>query len=177
MKDSKIIILFSSLIFFHFLSCGVQAQNEWSKLEYSFNVGALPPPYHYSYKITISMNGTGELVYVGGNQDKDKNTSKYTFELDNEKLVFLENAVKESDVMNLDIKTRPSNEIPDGGHSDGLELFGYSKKNDTKDLELMKSVPTYPESKYEDALNKLYKVIQNSVPEDIWKEAESKRDK
>ncbi|MCX6164116.1 MAG: hypothetical protein NTU73_04530 [Ignavibacteriae bacterium] len=176
MTKIKVFIIILQLFVLHFLSCGLQAQNEWSKLEYSFNVGALPPPYHYSYKITISMNGAGELVYVGGNQDKDKNTSKYTFELDNEKLVILENAVKESDVMNLDIKTRPSNEIPDGGHSDGLELFGYSKKNDTKDLVLLKRVPTYPELKYETVLNTLYKVIQNSVPEDIWKEAKSKRD-
>ena len=72
MKTSKIFILFFTFIISHFLSCGLQAQSEWVKLEYHFNSGSLPPPYHYSYTITISNDGKEELVYISEYQEKDK---------------------------------------------------------------------------------------------------------
>jgi hypothetical protein len=154
----------------------LQAQSNWSKLEYYFNVGSLPPPYHYSYTITINSDGIGELVYTGGYESTEKNTDKYSFKLSNKKLKKLKKAVKESDILNLDIKTRPSEEIPDGGSSESLQIFGFNKGNDGSESILLKSIPTYPELKYETILEKLYKVIQNSVPEDIWKEANSRKE-
>jgi hypothetical protein len=166
--------LFSVFLFsvFHLLSCGVQAQSEWAKLKYHFNSGSLPPPYHYSYTISVNIDGKGELVYISGYQEKDKTNIGHPFELNNEKLEALKNAVKESDILNLDIKSRPSGEIPDGGHSESLEFYVY--KDDNNELTLIKSIVTYPELKYEGLLDKLYKVIQNSVPEDIWNEVKSK---
>ncbi len=172
-------IIFSIFLFsiFHFLSCGLQAQNNWVKLEYHFNVGALPPPYHYSYIITISSDGKGELVYISGYESTPKNTSIHPFMLKSKQLKKLKKEVKDSDVLNLNIKTRPNEEIPDGGHSDGLEIYGINKESDSKDTVLIKSVPTYPELKYEGILDKLYKVIQNSVPDNIWNEVNSRKEK
>jgi hypothetical protein len=159
------IVLFSV---FHFSSYGVQAQSKWTKLEYYFNVGSLPPPYHYSYTITINSDGKGELVYIGGYESTDKNTNKYFFELGNKKIKKLNKAIKESNVLNLDIDTRPGEEIPDGGSSESLQIFGFNKGNDESESVLLKSVPPYPELKYEALLDKLYSVIRKSVPEDIW---------
>jgi|WetSurMetagenome_2_1015567.scaffolds.fasta_scaffold103319_2 hypothetical protein len=171
------VTIFLQLFILFFLSGGLQAQSVWSKLEYNFNVGSLPPPYHYSYTITINSDGNGKLVYIGGYESTEKNTSKHLFDLTKKKLKILKNIVRESDVLNLDINTRPNEEIPDGGHSESLNIFGFSKENDGNEPVLLKSIPSYPELKYETMLDKLYKVIQNTVPEDIWKEVNSKRDK
>lgn len=176
-KNNKIIFQIFLFSIFHFLSCGLQAQSDWTKLNYHYNVGSLPPPYHYSYTITINGDGKGEMVYIGGYESTPKNTSVYPFELNSKKMKKLNKAVKESDVLNLDIKTRPGEEIPDGGHSDGLEIYGVNKESDSKDTVLIKSIPTYPELKYDGILNRLYKAIQNSVPDDIWKEIDSKKGK
>lgn len=173
----KISFAFLCLLVFCSLSCGVQAQSEWVKLEYYFNVGSLPPQYHYSYTITINSEGKGELVYIRGYKEKDKTYIGHPFELDNNKLESLKNAVKESDVLSLEIKSRPNEQIPDGGHSDGLKIFGLDSSNPADELAVLKTVPSYPELKYENTLNKLYKVIQNSVPEDLWNEVKSPKEK
>ncbi|HEY5125544.1 MAG TPA: hypothetical protein VIK14_17585 [Ignavibacteria bacterium] len=172
----KVLIIIFQLSVLYFLSCGLHAQSNWTKFEYYFNVGSLPPPYHYSYTITLSTDGAGELVYTKGYTYDDKNTSRYSFELSKEKLKNLKNAVKESDVLNLDIETLPNEEIPDGGHSDELKIYGVENDGVSGDVILLKTVPMYPELKYETILNTLYKVIENSVPDDIWKEVNSKRD-
>jgi hypothetical protein len=43
--------------------------------------------------------------------------------------------------------------------------------------ELVNSVPNYPELKYENTLSKLYKTITVCVPDDIWNETYSIKDK
>jgi hypothetical protein len=171
------ITIFFQLFILLFLSGGLQAQSHWSRLEYYYNVGSLPPPYHYSYTIKISSYGNGELVYIGGYESTEKNTSKHSFDLSKKKLKILKDIVRESDVLNLDINTRPNEEIPDGGHSESLNIFGFSKENDASESILLKSIPSYPELKYETMLDNLYKVIQNTVPEEIWKEVNIKREK
>lgn len=167
-------IIFILLVFF---SCKSGAQDKWKKLEYYYNVGSLPPPYHYSYTITIDKDGKGNLKYIGGYESTDKNTSEYTFELSAGELKKLKKEIKNSDILNLDIKQRPNEEIPDGGHSDGLQLFDTDKDNDDGKLKCIKSIPSYPDLKYEKILNKLYDTIIKSVPENIWKEVESKKSK
>jgi len=157
-----------------FLSCKSSAQNKWEKLEYYYNVGSLPPPYHYSYTISIDIDGNGTLKYVGGYESTDKNTSEYTFRLSAAELKKLKREIKKSDILNLDIKQRPNEEIPDGGHSDNLQM--YNKDDDGK-LKCIKSIPSYPDLKYEKILDKLYDTIKKSVPDNIWLEVESKKNK
>jgi len=164
-------IIFILLIF---LSCKSSAQNSWEKLEYYYNVGSLPPPYHYSYTITIDKDGKGNLNYIGGYTSTEKNTSEYTFELSKEELKKLKKEIKKSDILNLDIKQRPNEEIPDGGHSDGLQIFG---KDDDGKFKSIKSIPSYPDLKYEKVLEKLYDTIRKCVSENIWKEIELKKNK
>jgi hypothetical protein len=173
LMSSKIIFL----VLFIMLSCNINAQNKWEKIEYYFNVGSLPPPYHYSYTIAIDKEGNGKMQYVGAYVSTESNTSEYTFGLSKKNLKKLKKEIKESNILNLDIKSRPNEEIPDGGHSDGLQIFGYDKNDETNKVVSIKIIPPYPELKYENVLNKLYKTITNSVPEDIWKDIESKKGK
>jgi len=150
----------------------VSEQNDWTKIQYYFNVGSLPPPYHYNYTITINSDGAGELVYMMGYTKTENNTLTYPFKLTDAELKKLNKAVKKSDILNLEIKERPGEEIPDGGHSESLQIFGLSSNTDTA---VIKSIPSYPEIKYDKILGKLYKTIQKCVPEEIWKDANDKR--
>ena len=163
------ICLLSQLFLLIIISGTSCAQTNWSKLVYSYNAGSLPPPYHYSYTITVNSNGTAELLYTGGYQSDGKNTQKYSVDVSKANLNKLKNEIKESDILNIDIKSRPNDEIPDGGHSDDLKIFN---NND-----VINTVPNYPELKYESTLNKLYKTIINCVPDEIWNEVNTIRSK
>jgi hypothetical protein len=154
------------IIFVLFFSCTNNAQNDWERLVYHYNAGALPPPYYYHYTISISKDGQGELLHASGYNDNGKNTSKHSFVMTDKELKVLINAVKESEVLNSDIKQRPGEEILDGGHSD--ELTFYSESGESGEENIIKLIPSYPDLKYEKALNKLYGVIIKCVPLDIW---------
>lgn len=168
-------VIISSLISLFLFACGAkQASDEWGRIVYYYNVGSLPPEYQYSYKIVINSDGKCELIYTKGYENEDGKVSNYPYELDNEKLEKIKNAIKESDVLNLDIKTRPNEEIPDGGHTDCLQIYGFNNDDSNSNLPVLKSIPLYPELKYTETLNKLYKAIQSTVPEEIWNKAKSK---
>ena len=174
LKIRESVFLFILLIMTFFVSCTNNAQVEWRKLIYHFNVGSLPAPYNYHYTITLFKDGRGELVYTGGYTGDGKNTENFLFVLDDSKLEILNIAVKESNVLNLDIKQRPSELIPDGGHSDGIEF--YKNNGDSEKDEILKSVPSYPELKYEKELENLYSVIRKAVPDDVWKQVNSREE-
>lgn len=157
-------LLFSiPFLFFLILSCGVNSQSKWDKLEYYFNIGSLPPPYHYSYTIKITNDGIVDFEYLSGYVKTDSNLKKFNFTLSSTDLKSLKKAVKESNVINLKIEMRPNEEIPDGGHSESISFYN-------KDGEIISSVTSYPEKKYEKILDKLYIAIQKCVPENIWNE-------
>lgn len=144
--------------------------SKWTKFVYYFNVGALPPKYQYSYTITIHEKGGGEMKYVMGYNENGVSTLNYAFLTDKEKFNKLKKEIKKSNVLNLEIGTRPVEEIPDGGHSESLVFYGY--ENNSDNIVIIKSIPMYPELKYEEILNNLYKEIQDYVPKDIWDEIE-----
>lgn len=158
----KLLLSILALIFFTSVSCSSQ---EWQKLNYYYNSGSLPPPYHYSYTITITADGAGELSYVKGYDEKDKNKTQLSFILDKSKLKELKRQLKKSGVLSDKIKERPNDEIPDGGHSESLTLY-----SDAEPPEIIASVPSYPDLKYESALNKLYKFVVSCVPVEYWNE-------
>lgn len=158
-------ILLLPLLAFLFITAGSCSSQDWHRLNYYYNSGALPPPYHYSYTITITADGTGELSYVNGYDENGKNKSQLNFTLGKKQMAELKSRLKKSGVLTDKIKERPNEEIPDGGHSENLTLY-----SDAEPPEIIASVPSYPDVKYEAALNKLYKYIVSCVPEEYWNE-------
>ena len=142
-------------------------QTTWTKVEYNFNVGSQPPPYHYSYKITITKEGIAELEYIAGYTKTDNNTYKNTIEIEKDRLRNLKNEIMQSDILNITINQSPNDEIPEGGHSEYLVIYNRDK--------LLASVPFYPDLTYEKVLYKLYNAIVNCIPDNIWKEIESQK--
>lgn len=157
----KIAITFILMLSFN----PIYPQTSWTKLEYYYNVGSLPPPYHYNYTITITYDGSAELEYTAGYTKTENNTYKYKFEIDKDNFRTLKKEIKRSNVLNLKISQKPGTEIPDGGHSDNLQIFDNDK--------LLNSVPSYPESKYDKILARLYKAIVKCIPDSTWEQIES----
>jgi len=151
-----------ALLFFVSGSCSSQ---EWQRLNYYYNSGALPPPYHYSYNISITSDGAGELTYVKGYDEKGKNKTQLNFTLGKKQMKELKRQLKISGVLTDKIKERRNEEIPDGGHSDNLTVY-----SDSEPPEIIASVPSYPDLKYVAALNKLYEYIVSCVPNEYWNE-------
>lgn len=166
-KSLFLLFCFDIVLMLLLTSYNSLSQTSWTKIEYYYNVGSLPPPYHYNYTITITREGNSDLVYIAGYTKTEKNTYKYNIEIDKDKFRALKKEIKRSNILNLKVSQRPNSEIPDGGHSDYLQIYSSD--------ELLTSVPSYPESKYDKMLNKLYKVIVKCIPEKIWNEIESKK--
>lgn len=145
----------------------VFAQSSWTKLEYYYNVGSLPPPYQYNYTITITNVGYAELKYTAGYRNTNENTFMYNFEIDKKMFRKLKKEIKKSNIMNLKISQRTNSEIPDGGYSDSFQIYN--------DEELVVTIPSYPDTKYNNILFKLYDAILKCVSQNIWEEIESKR--
>lgn len=150
------------------------AQTYWTKIEYYYNVGSLPPVHHYEYTITMDNAGNGKLHYLAGYTETDNNTFDYTFDLSKSQLKALKKALKKSNVLELDIESRPNSEIPVGGDSDELNIYGYRDINSDETM-ILKNIPPYPETKYEKRLEKLYQTIRECVPKNIWDEIEERK--
>lgn len=143
------------------------SQNSWTKIKYTYDAGSLPPPYKYNYTLTVSNDGNAELVYKTGYSGNERSTFSYNVEINNYMFKTLQNEIRESKVLNQRIEQMPSSEIPDGGHSDYLQIYNGD--------ELISSVPSYPDSKYKESLDKIYKALFKCIPDEIWKEIESKQ--
>ena len=146
----------------------VFAQEKWTKIEYYFNIGSLPPPYHYEYTITITRDGTASLEYMMGYSRTSDNTLEYKLDIRNTPLKNLNKEIKESGILSKKIGYFPTGEIPVGGSSEHLTIFD---GNDT-----ITYVPSYPDKAYDDLLEGIYKKIKKCIPDDVWNEVESKRD-
>ena len=158
------IVLFISTAFL-FSFGNACSQSSWTRLEYGYNVGSLPPPYQYHYKISITNAGMAELEYTVGYTKTGNNTYKYEVEIGEYNMRNLKTEITNSNILNIKIGQLSNDEIPDGGHSDYVKIFNED--------ELIASSPLYPKSKYEKILDNLYKVIIKCIPDEIWNEIES----
>lgn len=144
------------------------SQTKWTKVVYYYNVGSLPPPYHYEYTITINSDGTSELVYMMGYTRTFDNTLEYSLDVRNTAFKNLKKEIKESKLLNKRVGYMPSEKIPVGGSSEHLVIY------DGEDT--LTYVPSYPEMKYETVLEELYSKIRKCIPDDVWNEVKAKRE-
>lgn len=144
------------------------AQEKWTKIEYSFNIGSLPPPYHYEYTITITSDGTAALEYMMGYTRTSDNTLEYTIDIRNTPFKYLKKEIKESGLLNKRIGYLHSGEIPVGGSSEHMTIFDGS--------DTITYVPSYPDKAYDKVLERLYLKIRKCIPDNVWNEVKTKRD-
>ncbi len=148
-------------------------QYSWSEITYYYNIGSLPPPYHYSFEITVNTGIAGVIVYYPG-YEKDS-TWVYNFEISESRLKKINEAIIRSNVLNDQIPELPNDKIPDGGSSQNLTIT--LPQDPSLDQTPPRIVtPFYPEESYEEKLGGIYSVIKEAVPNYIWDEINTKKE-
>lgn len=166
-------LLFLIMIFTVSFSCGNTQENNrnWEILEYSFSSGPVSPKYQYSYRIIINYDRSCFMQYVFPGSDNPE----YTFSITNEQMEMLNKKLRESEIFDADIPSLSAEEIPDGGSSESVSVTVPNPDPDLDQPPRVYSSPVYPQEPYKTKLENLYSYINESVPDNLRKEAESKR--
>ena len=149
-----------------------QTESNWLFVEYNYSNGPVPPKYQYRYTIKIDNKMNGSIRYSFA---YDSSSKKYVetinFTIDEERMKLIDEAIINSKVTTEKIESLPPEEIPKGGHIKYLRIAIPTENDETK---LIK-VTSNPSEKYSQALNYLYNLIYESVPDNILKDLNQKR--
>jgi len=169
---NKIIFLFvlTSLILSSCLRSQEYSTDDWTKIEYFYENGSLPPPYHYEYMITIMKDLKGTVKFLLGYDDGKSPVLNYEFTFTNEQLEILNKSIKKSKVLTDQRNSFRYEELTEGGSSMSLKITVVTDK--TEVLEFNR----YVEGKYKDGFEKLLASINNLVPENVWNEFKQKKE-
>lgn len=168
----KISLFFILLIF---ASCSVsQTEIKWSSLSYMYESGPLPPKYQYSYTITLNTNCDGGVVAFIGT-DPSNSSLTYEFKISKDSIILLDNAVKESKILDEEIERLPEGKHPIGGYLEKVRVVLFDDNPNLDRPPRVKESPYFPTEKYKEALQNLYKTIVAFVPQKVWDDFEAKK--
>ncbi|MFA5011514.1 MAG: hypothetical protein WC644_06120 [Ignavibacteria bacterium] len=173
MKNLLIGLIFLSVI----ASCTNSqdvTKSDWSALQYFYNSGPLPPPYHYSYEITINNNGESSLNYRLG-YDEQKPPINYSFNVSKQDLKLLSEKITTSQLATGKIKAVPENQHPVGGSLERVKLIITKENPELDQPPVAFESPYFPIEMYKKNLDELYSFIKKLVPDSIWADAEAKK--
>lgn len=148
--------------------------NEWSAIQYFYNSGPLPPPYHYSYEITVNNNGESALNYRLG-YDEQRAPINYTFNITKENLKRLSEKIRTSQIATGKIEAVPENQHPIGGSLERIRLIITKADPDLDQPPKAIESPYFPTEKYKKNLEELYSFINKLVPDSIWSDIKAKK--
>jgi len=150
-----------------FSTGAVIAQNQWEEIVYHYQTGTVPPPYYYSYDLTINPSGTGTLVYFP-NYGKDT-TWVYNITFSQDDINTLSSAISESGVLTGTISELSDSLKPIGGALQNISIQQPQDPNlDQTPPRIV--VPYFPKPEFMEKIMVLYSFIQKIVPENIRNE-------
>ena len=167
------ILLVISLIFFLNFNCMNEIGNlsdsdeKLTLIEYNFSSGAISPEYQYSYKVLINSYGSCFYLLHKG----DDNLTEM-FSISNQKFAELSDKIISSGIMNGNVASLPSGEIPDGSASEWIVLLIENTNPDLDQPPKKIEIPPHVEKKFEASLNEIYLTIKNLIPNEIKKRDE-----
>jgi hypothetical protein len=148
------------------------AQNQWEEIVYHYQTGTVPPPYYYSYDLTINPSGTGTLVY-SPNYGKDT-TWVYNITLSEDDVNRLSSAISESGVLTGTISELPDSLRPIGGALQNISIQQPRDPNlDQTPGRIV--VPYFPKPEFREKIMNLYSQIKKMVPQSIWDEIDLRK--
>jgi len=130
-------------------------------LSFDWNIGALPPKYHYAYVITIGSGTQGEFEYVPGYDNSGESNGWITsFSLSKDALEELYGYLKNKDIFRTRWKTGRG---LIGGSTTSLIITAYGKEY---------QIPSISELKDADRIlvEEVMDMIRGYVPDSIWEE-------
>ena len=172
MKD----LLFTLLMLVVFTSCSKSQDNshtDWSSLQYFYSRGPLPPPYHYSFEITVNKDGNGALNYhLGYGENTPLN---YTFTVTAEDLKLLEKKVCQSKIASGIIDAVSENNHPVGGPTEYARIIIPNSDPNLDQPPRVFQSPVFPKEEYAEGLKELYESVRKLVPDDVWFDVNGKQ--
>lgn len=169
-------IIFSIIGLFLLPGVQAEAQYEWTDIQYHFQTGSVPPPYYYEYDIYISATGTGSLAYHGGYEsDTSKKDYTYDFNVLPDDLKSLDQRIQTSKVLTDAFEELEKHPI--GGSINRVFItMPQDPRIDHRPPRI--ETPYFPKSKKQKAaLEKLYAKIKSLVPQSVWDDIESRKNK
>ncbi len=127
-------------------------------IEYRWTEGSVPPPYHYSYTITIDADGAAQIAFTPDYKGPEVPTWIETFSLSNDQLDVLYMTAVETGVMTNNLK---ENEDPPVGGS-------FQRMTITAAGNSYTVPPFLVDETLQRRLSSLETAIENSVPDAIW---------
>lgn len=164
------------LVFSILASCSNSQQNadsSWTSIQYSYSSGPLPPPYHYSYDITVNSDCTASLNYLLGYEESQP--LNYNFKVTIDKIKLLNDKITASQIATGKIEAVPENKHPVGGSLEKVKLIVTKSNPDLDQPPKAFESPYFPVEKYKNNLEELYTFIKSLVPENIWNEVKAKK--
>lgn len=137
------------------------------RLRYEWREGALPPPDHYEYTITLGPGSTGEIVFTPDYPQFDPPVWREQFEIEDQGLPRLHAAAAIGGLLRAG---RPAREADRLGGGEGDRLGG-----SVETLEILAGGTRYVAPEGED-LGSLVDLVRSMVPEKTWKELMDRRE-
>lgn len=155
------------------LSFNAPAQNQWEDLVYHYQTGTVPPPYYYSYDLTVTYSGTGTLVYSPGYGNDT--TWVYNITFSQSDIDKLNEVIIKSNVLNEKTPALPDSLHPIGGSLQNISIQLPQDPNlDQVPPRIV--TPYFPADSYKESLAEIYSVIQKMVSDNIWNEIHDRKE-
>ncbi|MBV6477333.1 MAG: hypothetical protein HGGPFJEG_00071 [Ignavibacteria bacterium] len=144
----------------------LHAQNtHWSTLDYSYSKGPVSPEYQFNYRIIITEDRNGILVYTNSSSTKD-----YNFKVGKSTFKKIKKQLTACDVFSVNPDEMKSDKNLIGGPISELTVTMWQPPDvDAKPTMIV--IPSQLNEKYSESFNKLYDLLENSVPNSIWEKA------
>jgi len=159
----------------NFNCSSVKTTNNWEILNYEYSSGPISPKYQYNYQIVINSNRNCEFLYSFPMEESKKLVYKFT--ITEEQMKKLNEVIKKSKVLEIQIPKLPEEKIPIGGSIERVKIIVPNPDPNLDQPPKVYESPYFPDEKYKDDLINLYKFIKSLVPEKYKKDAEQQREK
>lgn len=170
-------LLFGLIILSIIASCTISQDvrpNEWSAIQYFYDSGPLPPPYHYNYEVTINNDGASSLSYRFG-YDEQNSPISHSFIVSKENLKILSEKISVSQLSTGKVESVPENQHPIGGSLERVRLIITKANPDLDQPPKAIDSPYFPTKKYKKNLEELYSMVNKLVPDSIWSDVKTKK--
>ncbi len=170
-------ILFTFLMMVVLTSCSKSQDTgleNWTSIQYHYSAGPLPPPYHYSYQISVNKDGASVVNYHLG-YDNNYPSLDYNFTVSAEDLKLLEEKICQSKLATGKVESVPENTHPIGGSLNRVRLTITNPNPDLDQPPQVIESPYFPKEEFKNDLQELYDFINKLVPGDVWLEINGKK--
>ena len=129
--------------------------------------GAMPPPYHYEYSITVGPDGRGEITFWPDYPAEETPAWRETWQAPFERRLRLYHLLEEHGFLNPVVETGEEEERPIGGETVRLEASANGQRIQLDSTRLS--------ADRADALREMLDAVRALVPDLVWEDLAARR--